>query len=192
MELKSKQKIYLNLIIFGLLFCLVLILIILPLINRLESSSQGFQENQRTLLILKEKKNYLDQLEKEAQISQTNLEQVQEFFLQPDQAINFIKTLENIASLTVNQQGIKIIAPTKAKREEKKEEKPTLSFQLSLWGSFPNLIRYLIYLENMDYCLQVEELRIRRLPEREMSGRPNLSVGDIETTVNIVVYTQEL
>lgn len=189
MQLKSQQKIYLHLIIFSLIICLILILVILPLINRVKAKSQVFQQEQRTLFLLREKKNYLTQLQTEAQISQTNLDKVKGVFLQPEQAIDFIMALESIASLTANQQEIQILSPTK---EKTKIERPTLSFQLSLWGSFPNLIRFLIYLENMDYLVQVEQLRIRRLSQQDLNRKKlaNLLPGDIETKMNIVVYTQ--
>lgn len=189
MKIKGQQKIYLNLIIFGLLICLVLTVVISPLINRVKENSQTFQEKQRILFILKEKQDYLNQLQVDAQISQEYLEKIKGVFLQPEKAIDFITSLENIAWLTANQQEIQILGSTK---EEEQTKRPSLSFQLSLWGNFPNLMRFLIELENMDYFVQVEQLRIRRLSERDISGQKlsEFSAGDIETKMNILVYTQ--
>jgi len=47
------------------------------------------------------------------------------------------------------------------------EEKDGLNFRLSLRGAFPNFLRFLEFIENSQYLLQVSNIKIKSLRDKE-------------------------
>jgi hypothetical protein len=132
------------------------------------------------------KKNY-DEIEKELQ-NKTAL-------LTSDEAIKFILAVEDSARATQNHQTISVLekAPS-ADAQSKTQKSNAINFQISLWGSFPNLIKFLIYLENAPYYNNISSLQINRLIANDVEtlrNTVNLSVGDINSIITLSVYQQD-
>jgi hypothetical protein len=116
---------------------------------------------------------YLRDLESYYNNIKEDLSLVKYGFLDPNQAVDFFMDLENISSSTRNR-----------KLEIKAGEFPY--FTLYLFGDFPSLMRFLGWLENGDYLIDVESIQIRRLTERDISfGEKDISPGGIKTILQI-------
>ena len=120
-------------------------------------------------------------------IPQTKILKINNAFVNPEKAIDFIVAIEKVAASTNNYQEIKEV--TSPKKEE-----GVLYFQISLWGSFPNLIKFLARLENMEYFIDAKSLQITRIEEKELMGLTDkeitVSAGDVKSIINIKTYTK--
>ena len=161
-----------------------------PLIGKIRTVSQEFLLNQETLINLDWRESLTKELEKEYQEKQTELLALGEAFLNTEEAVGFISTLERIAQQSGNIFEIR----TARSFVPSAEEESFLVFRISLWGDFSSLLRFLANLENNPYppyrLIEIESLTIRRLGERGLSLRPGLGEEDLETVLGIKIYTQ--
>ena len=92
--------------------------------------------------------------------------------MEVDQVVDFIVELETFASSSSNRLEIKKVDYS--------------AFSLQLIGSFPNLMRYLGWLENSKYFININSIQIGRVGERILpfEGEPILS-GSVRTILEI-------
>ncbi len=95
--------------------------------------------------------------------------------------------MEQLAKNTDNYQEIKEISI--AENDNKK-----LTFQVSLWGSYPNLIKFLAQLQNIGYFVEPVRLQIAKIQKQELIALENegiaVSAGDIKSVLEINIYEQ--
>lgn len=189
-KLTVKQRIY---VISGSsLAALVLFVavIILPFIGKI------YQENQK---LIRQKQTidafYLDW--KNFHDAQKNYGDFQEelskfdIFLDPAQAVKFISATESAAQQTQQKEEIDVLEKTAGEKEAAGAD-PVLNFKVSLQGSFSNLIKFLIRLENGSYYSDVWSLQISRVSSAE-AGSQEVSgpqVGEVRSVINLAVYQQ--
>jgi len=191
---RASKKIYFISSAFALGLVLFVVLVIVPLIRQISIDSQMLYQKKQTVdsffqnwqNLENSKKNY-DEIEKELQ-NKTAL-------LTSDEAIKFILAVEDSARATQNHQTISVLekAPS-ADAQSKTQKSNAITFQISLWGSFPNLIKFLIYLENAPYYNNISSLQINRLIANDVEtlrNTVNLSVGDINSIITLSVYQQD-
>jgi len=191
---RASKKIYFISSAFALGLVLFVVLVIVPLIRQISIDSQMLYQKKQTVdsffqnwqNLENSKKNY-DEIEKELQ-NKTAL-------LTSDEAIKFILAVEDSARATQNHQTISVLekAPS-ADAQSKTQKSNAINFQISLWGSFPNLIKFLIYLENAPYYNDISSLQINRLIANDVEtlrNTVNLSVGDINSIITLSVYQQD-
>jgi hypothetical protein len=187
-KLTTRQKIYLT--GGGSLAVLVLFigLIVSPLIDQIHQESQKLIQEQQIIDSFYRDWENLRNSQKSHEDFQENLAKFN-VFLPPAEAIKFITAVENIAQKTQNQEDISAL--------EKRSGEPraasvdaALDFQIALAGSFPDLIKFLIYLENASYYNDVNFLQISRVSysESETKEAQGLKVGDVKSTINLSVY----
>jgi len=198
MNLNTRQKIYLNLVIFLVCFILIILCIFFPLIERIKRESVAFQEARGRLSVLREEAVYLVQLKKDYESVRDDFARFKKAFLSSDEIVDFIINLEEIARNTNLYQEIQIYTPQKSKlQKEEGFQENSLEFILKLEGEFKDLVNYMAYLENMDYYTETEEIQIKRVNEKNLSSlkrnqkEHNLSSGDILTNLKIKVYLRE-
>lgn len=172
--MQIKQKIYLNPIIIVLFAFGLIYLADKPLLAKIQQLSQLVEQQQMIM------KNPDFQVKYQKQINQlkTDYEEVQpklsllkQSLLHKDKAVELIKILEKAAQ--INNLGLNIqILP---------EEKDGLNFALFLTGNFPDLLRFLEYIENSQYTLKITSLQIKNLPKSEQ----------IQSNVEIKVYLNQ-
>lgn len=170
-----KQKICLSLGLIIIIAVLLFGLLVQPLLREIKSTSASLGEKKEKLNILeKADQKYLEQLEIDYEETKKDLSLVESAFLISDQAVDFIVELETFASLTFNTLEIKSV------------NYPV--FSLHTIGSFSNLMKYLAWLENGRYFVNIDSINIRRIGTREAPIK-EASIGDIETILEITLPT---
>ena len=188
---QASKKIYIISSAFALGIILFIALVIAPLIRQISIDSQMLYQKKQIVdsffqnwQNLENSKNNYDEIEKTLQ-NKTVL-------LTSDEAIKFILAVEDSARVTQNYQTISVLEKTPTTEGQSKTQKRnTIDFQISLWGSFPNLIKFLIYLENAPYYNNISSLQINRLIANDIEtlrNTVNLSVGDINSIITLSVY----
>ena len=167
-----KQKIFL---ISGLILIIIILLfwgIVKPLVSEIKTTSSLVQQRNEELFALeKTDQNYLKQLESDYKIIEEDISLIKSGFLDINKAVGFFIELENIASATSNNLEIKT------------EEFP--AFTLNLSGDFPNLMKFLGWLENGDYLIDIDSIQIRRFTIKELE---KLLSGNIRTNLKIRAF----
>ncbi|MBZ9578292.1 hypothetical protein KJA14_00280 [Patescibacteria group bacterium] len=186
MKLKPERKIYLSLIIFGIITILLIILIIHPLFKGIQKNSEEFISQKKKLILLQEEMKSLKETEVLYKTYQTNIDKIDDLFADPEVPIEFIEFLEKNAEKS--QLSIKI--SLMARKET--EPWPSLFFQISTVGSFPNLLKFLEKLEASSYLIEISDLNVKRLTEKELQSDEfrTFSLGDVYTMFLIKVLTK--
>jgi len=149
----------------------------------------GIKKNSDELLL--EKKNLssfsegikdLQESKKLYEAHQADLEKISKEFVDPKVPVEFIKFLEQNAKNSGLSVDISPIAT-----EEKENEWPSLSFQITTNGSFPSLLKFLEKLENSPYLIEILNLNLMRINELEEGG---VSVGGVSALFLIKVSTK--
>ena len=185
--MNTQRKIYLTLVILAVVIIVLLFFLIRPLVAKVKAVSDNFIEKNNSLASFEERgTDYLARLRGEYFDIESQISEINKYFLFPNKVIDFILAIEEIATLSSNYQEIKEVGSP--------EEEDILSFQISLRGNFPNLIKFLARLENMEYFIDIHSLQITRITERERSGLEKegimVLVGDVKSTINIGVYVK--
>lgn len=175
--MKTTKKILTSLIILGLISLVFIVFLVYPLFNEIKKESQNLISQKRTLVELTTKTQNLKKFQATYNTYQENLEKIDKLFVNPTEPLNFIEFLETEAA---DSQLLIEIFPSPS-QEIAVDPWPSLNFQLTLIGSFPNFLKFLEKLESSSYLIEVLNLNIRRLTENE---------GDINVTLLIKIYTK--
>ncbi|OGZ33093.1 MAG: hypothetical protein A2V69_02780 [Candidatus Portnoybacteria bacterium RBG_13_40_8] len=174
MNTKQKISIISGLILLAL--TLIIFFAVRPIFLEIQKvSSMISQSRDKLLLIEKTDQDYFKQIESDYEEITSNIAIIKSGLIDENQAVGFFMDLEKTASLTFN------------KLEINASNFPVLD--LALIGSFPDLMRFLGWLEKGKYFLDVESLDIKQTSEREtLLG---FSSGDVRTSLKVKVYTKK-
>lgn len=181
-----KQKIFLILLVFVVVIIGLLLFCISPLVNKIKALSSELEENNKIIVSYKEKgSNYLAWIKDEYENVELEVLRINSSFIDSDKVIDFILAIEQAAALTSNYQEIEEIDSS---------EQGVLSFQVSLWGNFSNLVKFLVLVENMNYFTEISSLRTSKIGERDQrilkEKEINVLDGDIISVLEIKAYTK--
>jgi len=183
--MNPRKKIYLSLITFGIIFILLIFFIIYPLFSKIKGLSGDFTKERGKLILFEKEIENLKEMESLYKKYQPNLEKIDKLFINPEFPIEFIAFLEKNAK---ESQLVIEISPA-SKKEIKTDPWPSLFFQISLFGSFPNFLRFFERLENSSYLVEISNLNLKKLTEEEIQSK-TLARGDINASFLIKAYTK--
>lgn len=185
--METKKKIYFWLAFFIIISLFFLVFVIPKLLRGIKENSENLFALKGELLLLEKEKKNLEELEKIYQSHQLSLEKIETLFIDPKIPIDFISFLEKEAQLS--NLKIEIFLTPTIKKEQ--DPWPSLSFRISTYGSFPNFLKFLNKLENSPYLIEIGDLNIKRLGEKDTLATkyPEISTGDVETSLSIKVFT---
>lgn len=185
-----ERKLYLGIII-GLIILVVFFwLIVSPLFLKVRELSHQYLDGQKLLLKLEQRESFAKELEKEYKEKEENILDIRRVFIGPEETVGFIYSLEKIAKETNNAFEIKTVSPFE------ESEDSSISFRITLWGNYPNLMEFIANLENAPYppyrMIEISSMDIGRIedPTKVSKNAPNLDEGDIETVLNIKIFTK--
>jgi len=171
-----KQKIFLIAGLFLVIIVILILAVLKPLILEIKKTSASAKESREKLLILENtNQDYLKQVESDYNQISDNLALVKSGLINSEQAVDFFMALEGVASATSNSLEIKA------------SEFPVIT--LNLTGNFPNLMRFLGWLESNKYFLDVDLIQLKGITEEETIE--GISANDVKSTIKIKLYTEK-
>ena len=180
--MEPKKKIFLNSFILGIIL-LVFIAGVLPyFLNSLRDISKDLIFFKQKFLTLQKEEENLRQLRATFQAYESHFKEIEKVFVNYEAPIQFIEFLEKNAQ--INQLEIKISLPSTKKLKE--EFWPSLIFQISTKGSFPNFVKFLGKLENSPYLVEILNLNIKRIAKTPTIG----SQSEVEADFLIRVFAK--
>lgn len=171
-----KQKIYLTL--FGIIIILFGLIWIgfKPLLARVAKLSQLIERQQIIIKnpdLQKQYQSQITQLKSDYQEIEPKLPLLKQSLLIKAKAVDLIKVLENAAQENNLKQEIQAL----------NEEKDSLNFNLVLIGAFPDFLRFLEYIENSRYLMQISNIKIKALKNKEKQ-----LTGNVQSNVQIKIF----
>ena len=212
------KKIYLSIAMFGIISTLLVVFVMWPLFKEIKAISQNLFLKKNKIVYLSEERENLQKIENLYKTYQSDLDRIENLFVDPEVPIEFIGFLEK--SATDSQIKLEISSMTRAAAKgeneataslttraaarggdeqssattKKTEQEPwqSLSAQLLVTGSFSNFSKFLHKLENGPYLIEVLDLNTKKLTEREVqiAGFENIPEADTITTFSIKAFTK--
>ena len=183
-----KNKINLSLIFFLILAIFLLAFLIYPLLKDIKNNSKEMISQKKEVLSLENKIKDIEEFRKNYAKIRPNLEKIETLFTNSEAPIDFISFLEKTSQDC--RVSIQIVPAAITRVSE--EPWPSLSFSITLTGSFPNFLRFLEKLESGPYLTEIQNLSIKRLQDTELKSKEfeSLSLGDIQASFLIKVFTK--
>lgn len=173
-------------------------LVICPLIGKISEVSERYLSNQQALAKLSYREAALKKMQDSYQQIQTDFSRIEKVFLNKEEIVGFITTLETIAQKTGNDFEIKLISSPEAKTgssnpEQTKES--VLAFQITLEGNFSSLLKFSASLENTPYqpyrLINIDNLNVRNMGGGNLGGSGFATkLGELKSILDIKIYTQ--
>lgn len=182
------QKISLVATSFFVVLGLIIFFVIIPLIRQIKNDGVELSQKKQTIELLYQDWRILEESRQEYIKIENELNSLPAV-LPPQEALKFIMLVENIAQSTDNRQEVSVVNGA----EVEGGESQLLDFQINLRGSFPNLIKFLAYLENAPYYNEINSVQIKGFTAKDIQSMKEgegagLAAGDITTTLKISVY----
>jgi len=182
--MSPRKKIYFWLLIFTLISLFFIVFLIPKFLKEIRAGSEKLISLKSELASFQKEKENLNQLSKAYQNYQENLVKIDKIFIDPRRPIEFFDFLDKNATLFQLK-----IEKSPVSRQKTETEPPSLFLQISVIGSFPNFLKFLEKLENAPYLIDVLNLNVKKLTEREIQSK-DLLPQDIESTFLTKVYTK--
>ncbi|OGZ72432.1 MAG: hypothetical protein A2908_03285 [Candidatus Staskawiczbacteria bacterium RIFCSPLOWO2_01_FULL_38_12b] len=167
-----KNKNYITFLIFGLIILSLVLFLVLPLLTEIKNGSKNLLSKKNNTAVLQAQSNEIENFKKEYRNYKTNLEIMDQLFIDPQNPVDFIKFLEN----TANDTGIKIeisLAPISQQKNEK-----FITLQLFSSDNFIKIMNFTEKLENGPYLVEIKNVAIKKQPPKTPS---NLASEQVET-----------
>lgn len=181
-----QQKIYMKIVAAIILVLMAGVLLFPFLLNELGKMSHDFNVKKSDLETILDKEIHLQNLIEDYDLVKDGVATLKDSFLSRDKAIDFIQDIENIAGQTGNVEEIRVLSSDLA-------DDGVFKFQISLYGDFEALMDFLSMVENGKYQTRITRFNVSKLFSADIVGRigdlPDIEEGDINTVLNIEVYT---
>lgn len=181
--MNPNKKIYISAAIFGALSILLIVFLIYPLFKEIKKNSEKFFLEKQKLTLISQERESLAKLKEDYKTYQSDLEKIENLLIDSEVPIEFTGFLEETAKISEVESQISSMT----KNPQENDPWPSLSFQILVNGSFPNFLEFLEKLENCPHLIEILNLNIRRLTERELEKFP---LGDAAVSLLMKVYTK--
>ena len=177
--METKNKVNLAIGIFGALIVLMVVFILVPFFQKISINSKELTSQKENLAVLEAKAANLERFKNLYSGLREILEKIDDLFVNAEVPVEFIGFLEDISS--ESNLAIKIVPSG----EERGGYWPSLSFQMTGTGSFDDLLKFLEKLENSPYLIEVKNVSVGALPEKEALP------GWVKATFSLKVFAHD-
>jgi len=141
-------------VVFGIIIVILFSFVICPLLNGVKKNSQELILAKKELVSFKTKTEEFEQSKKVYGSLETDLEKIDELFINPDVPIDLIRFWRK----TAKDSGLLIdISPTSLGVKETVLW-DSIGFRLSLIGPFSNFLKFLEKIETAPYLIEIQNL----------------------------------
>ena len=158
---------------------LMVVFILIPFLREISINSKKLISQKENLAVLEAKAANLERFKNLYSGLKKILEEIDGLFVNVEVPVEFIGFLEDTSS--ESNLTIKIVPST---QETKGDYWQSISFQITNTGSFDNFLEFLEKLENSPYLIEVKNVNVSNLPEKEALP------GWIKATFSLKVFAK--
>lgn len=175
-----KRQLIVISIFFGIITLILILVFIYPLFKGAKLNSLELISVKKELALFQDKAGGIEKLKTTYKKIEPDLEKIDQLFIDSEVPVNLIEFLEK----TAKGSGLLIkISPTSLKPVEQ-DLWNSITFRLTLIGSFTNFLRFLEKTEASAYLIEIQDLFVKRLTEPE-------AFEGVRTTLIIKVYAKD-
>ncbi len=184
----NKQKIIINLIIFGIIILVLIIVVGFPLLKGIKKNSEEIIKVMKEIVLSKTQVEKFEEYRETYKKLTPDLEKIDNLFVNPEVPIDLIKFWEKTAA---DSNLLIDISPALSKSAET-DPWNFIGFRVILTGSFPNLSKFLEKTEAGSYLIEIQNLVIKRLTEKDITSKEyeQFSLDDVNTALLIKVFAK--
>ncbi|MDD3284956.1 MAG: type 4a pilus biogenesis protein PilO [Patescibacteria group bacterium] len=187
--MKEINKIKIRIIILFAIYVIVILLIILmifiPSLKEIQQMSKNIKEQKEYLTNQYNVDKNLRSTSENLKIVKYNIQNLNDIFIYKDKEVEFITTLENIASKENIEQNIKITPP----KDDKNNNYKKTQIQLTTSGNFENILNYLTELEKLKYYINIYSIDINKNQSNKIKGLEDIENVSTNVVCIINAYT---
>ena len=160
----------------------------LPLIKNAEKLNRDFELSRELLAALNQKEARFAELKNLGQEVESEFPALAEMVLSEKNILDFVVSLENLARLS---KVVLTIDSLPSALPGQGGSFRVLPFRLNVWGSFPNFYQFFRSLENFDFWVNIEEIKIAKLNNFTLPAGPrfgNLTTDDVSAIINLGAF----
>lgn len=154
-------KIYTLISVFLLIIAAMILVVVMPILNDIKKSSSYLISSKNEIASMENQSKELDLFLQKQDDYVKNLDGFEKALVISADPVDFIKFLEQTAQASSLSSKISALTP------ETQNNKKVVTLQLSVLGSFSNIIHYIGRLENGSYLLEVQKLNIENYSQAE-------------------------
>jgi Tfp pilus assembly protein PilO len=183
-NLGFKKKIFISLVIFILILGSLIYFLIIPSINEIkkietEINNQRIDLEQRYI-----KGQSLRQLTENLKKIEPQISVLDEIFILQDRELEFITSLEELATRNNVEQTINL----DLSQDKKESGYQTLPLQLTAQGNYLDLMNYLINLESLNYYININSISLSSSGSAKLSPIINTpEIQPVSVNVNMII-----
>lgn len=162
--MKTKNKIYMIIIFFGLMTLFLFIFFVFPSFKKIKSNSDDLSLRKRNIAILKNQADEAESFKKNYEDYAPNFKKIDQLFVDFKDPIGFIEFLEKTAADSEIKLEI-FLSP-----HSLKEEEPSIAFQFFSSGDFLKILEFTKALESGPYLIEIKNLTIKNLESKNVSA----------------------
>jgi competence protein ComGC/acylphosphatase len=180
--MNSKRKIILFSILFSILFLSILFFLILPNIKEIKRISKEISQTKSKLEEITRRQEEIEKFKRISPSITENLSKLENSFVNREIPVDFVEFLEKMAKDLKIQSQISILSSSK----------DSLSFQIKGVGVPESVFKFIEKIENCNFLIQVERIRISKLSEAELKTEElkGFSKNDLKFEISFSVLTK--
>ncbi len=182
--MSPRKKIYISLVIFGILNFLLAAFVIPSFLKGIRENSQELLLEKKKIILLEKQRKNLQKLDEIYKTYQPEFKKIENLFIDAENLIEFVNFLEKNAS----DCNVQLKISNLVKKTEKEKPWQSFSLQLVVSGSFPNFLKFLEKLENGPYLIEIIDLNTKRLVGDEIKKEEFLI--DTQNTLSIKIFAR--
>ena len=186
--MENKQKIIINLIIFGIITLVLIIVVVFPLLKEIKKNSGEIISVRKEIVLSKTQAEKFEEYREIYEKLTPDLEKIDNLFVNPELPIDLIEFWEKTAA---DSNLLIDISPALPKSAET-DSWDSIGFRVILTSSFSNFSKFLEKIEASPYLIEIQNLVIKRIEKGEfrLEEQELTPSEDISATLVIKVFTR--
>ena len=184
----QKQREVLTVVAYVGFVVLLVCFVIFPLLKKISNVADNAQRDILDHDIVRQRVNEIPRMQQQYQLVEKN-ENILDVLLDENEAVQLIEELEKIAQdsqntivITMQEQdtGMKMLDTTKNKKDEEKTvlgslpSQEYLQMKIELKGDYNSIIKFIDFLENLEYYCDIVAIQMRNADSGEYNRRSEL------------------
>jgi hypothetical protein len=185
--MEKNKKIFLTIFVFSLIILALIIFGVWPLIEGIKKDSEDLISAKNNIKNFNAQSIEVENFKNNYENYKTNLEKIDDLFVDVVYPVDFIKFLEEASSVCeINMQ----VSMRPALNVGEESVSNFTIFQLSLKGDFSNILSFINKIEFGPYLIEVKDLTIQNQEGDKLSKDSKQPLYKNGATLNIKVFTK--
>lgn len=184
--LSAKKKIYLLVLIVCLIDVLLFVLVLLPLVRKIQGNANNLNTQKNNLAVLAEMSDSLDNFQKSVDNLKNYSQLVQGAFIEPSAPVKFIEFLEEQAE----NYHLQLITSPFDIPAVKGDLWSAIGVRVNVEGQLADCLRFVEMLENSQWVITITNFNLQKVIQKEGAGDSGVaSRGEASLLLEIEAFS---